>query len=158
MINEKHFPKPLNQWEFDYGLFTNLPRIIVACDFSSSSFKLKRGILLYWQNKYPNLKTTCHIMLKFFLWTKFLKSLHLAKYLISVAATLIVLHAYRSCGKYSACYTHISQKLHQQTLQVQTLHQHQLHAFVISNTFISNAILKFAKNQANDKQHPEAEL
>ena len=31
--------------EFDYGLFTNLPRIIVTRDFSLSSFKLKRGIL-----------------------------------------------------------------------------------------------------------------
>ena len=31
--------------EFYYGLFTNLMRIIVAFDFSLSSFKLKRGIL-----------------------------------------------------------------------------------------------------------------
>ena len=30
---------------FDYGLFTNLPRIIVTCDFSPTSFKLKSGIL-----------------------------------------------------------------------------------------------------------------
>ena len=43
MTNEKHFPRTMNQWEFDYGLFTNLPRIIVARDFSPSSFKLKRG-------------------------------------------------------------------------------------------------------------------
>ena len=34
----------------------------------------------------------------------------------------------------------------------------QLHAFFVSNTFISNARLKLAKNQANAKQHPEAEL
>ena len=27
-----------------YGLFTNLPRKTVVCDFSPSSFKLKRGI------------------------------------------------------------------------------------------------------------------
>ena len=46
MKNEKHFPKTINQWEFDYGLPANLPRIIVARDFSPSSFKLKRGILL----------------------------------------------------------------------------------------------------------------
>ena len=33
-----------------------------------------------------------------------------------------------------------------------------LHAFFfISNTFISNAKLKLAKNQANAKQHPEVE-
>ena len=30
--------------------------------------------------------------------------------------------------------------------------------FFIGNTFISNARLKLAKNQANAKQHPEAEL
>ena len=37
--------RKLTQWEFDYGLFINLPRIIVACDFSPSAFKLKGGIL-----------------------------------------------------------------------------------------------------------------
>ena len=35
----------LSLWEFDYGLFTKLPRMIVAYDFSPNSFKLKRGIL-----------------------------------------------------------------------------------------------------------------
>ena len=88
LTNEKHFPKIISQWELNYGLFTNLPRIIVACDFSTSSFKLERGILLYWKNGYPNLKTTCHIRLKFFLWTKLLESLLLAKYIISAAVTL----------------------------------------------------------------------
>ena len=43
---------------------------------------------LSWQNTYPNLKTTCHIKLKFFFWTKLLENLLLAKYLISVAAPL----------------------------------------------------------------------
>ena len=43
---------------------------------------------LSWQNMYPNLKATCRIMLKFFLWTKLLESLLLAKYLISVVASL----------------------------------------------------------------------
>ena len=33
-----------------------------------------------------------------------------------------------------------------------------IHAFFISNNFISNARLELAKNQANAKQHPEAEL
>ena len=33
-----------------------------------------------------------------------------------------------------------------------------LHDFFISNTFISNARLKLAKNQAKAKQHPEDEL
>ena len=73
MTNEKHFPKTISQWEFDYGLFTNLPRIIVTCDFSP---------------RYPNLKTTCHIKLKFFLWTKLLENLLQAKHFISVAAPL----------------------------------------------------------------------
>ena len=41
-----------------------------------------------WQNKYSNLKTSCHTKLKFFLWTKLLENLFIAKYLISVAATL----------------------------------------------------------------------
>ena len=43
---------------------------------------------LSWQNRYPKLKTTCHIKLKFFLWTKLLENLLLTKYLISVAAPL----------------------------------------------------------------------
>ena len=33
-----------------------------------------------------------------------------------------------------------------------------IHAFFISNAFISNAGLKLPKNQADVKQHPEAEL
>ena len=44
---------------------------------------------LNWQNRYPNLKSTCHIKLKFFLWTKLLESLLTAKYLLSIAATLL---------------------------------------------------------------------
>ena len=35
----------MNQSEFDYGLFTNLPRIVKFNDFSPSLFKLKNGIL-----------------------------------------------------------------------------------------------------------------
>ena len=45
------------------------------------------------QKRYPTclkdyLKTTCHIKPKIFLWTRLLKSLPLAKYLISVTASL----------------------------------------------------------------------
>ena len=43
---------------------------------------------LSWQTVHPNLKTTCHLNLKFFLWTKLLENILLAKYLISVAVTL----------------------------------------------------------------------
>ena len=81
MTNEKHFPKIISQWEFDFRLFTNLPRIIVARDFSPSSY-------FSWQNTYPNLKTTCHAKLHFFSWTKLLENLLLAKYLMSVTAPL----------------------------------------------------------------------
>ena len=41
-----------------------------------------------WQNTYPNLKATCHVKLKLFLWTKLFQNLLLAKYLIYVAAPL----------------------------------------------------------------------
>ena len=44
---------------------------------------------LLWQNTYPNLKTTCHIKLTFFLWTKLLEnSLFATKYFISILAPL----------------------------------------------------------------------
>ena len=45
---------------------------------------------LPWQNKFSNLKTTCHIKPKFFLWTKLLENLLLTKYFISVAGALRV--------------------------------------------------------------------
>ena len=51
----------------------------------------KKVSYLSWQNTYPNMKTTSRVKLKFFLWTKFLKNLLLAKYLISVAAPLSIL-------------------------------------------------------------------
>ena len=85
LTNKKHFPKAISQWEFDYGPLTNLPRIIVVCDFSPSSLKLKRGILPPLIEKYPNLKTTRHINPNFFLWTRLLENLLFAKYLLSVA-------------------------------------------------------------------------
>ena len=82
------FPKTVSQWEFDYVLFKNLPRIIAACDFSPSSFRLKIGILPPLKNKHPNLKITFHIKPKFFSWVKLLQNLLLTKYLMSVAAVL----------------------------------------------------------------------
>ena len=45
LTSEKHFPKSKSQKEFDYGLLTKLPRVILADDFSLNSFKLKSGIL-----------------------------------------------------------------------------------------------------------------
>ena len=76
LANEKHFPKNISLWEFDYDLFTDLPRIIVACDFSPSSFKLSKVVsYLFWQNTYLDLKTTCHIKINFFFVNKTLKEL-----------------------------------------------------------------------------------
>ena len=74
--------------EFDCCLFTNLPRIIVACNFSRFHWNSKEVSYLSWQKKYPNLKTTCHIKLKLFLWTKLDEILLLAKYLIFFTAAL----------------------------------------------------------------------
>ena len=48
----------------------------------------KEASYLSWQNTYPYLKITCHIKLKFFLWTKLIEKLLLAKYLISVTTPL----------------------------------------------------------------------
>ena len=44
------------------------------------------------------------------------------------------------------------------TSRTVTLHHNVYTLFSINNTFISNACLKLAKNQANAKQYPEAEL
>ena len=49
----------------------------------------KEVYYLSWQNAFSNYETTCHIKLKFSLWTKLLENLLPAKYLISVAATLV---------------------------------------------------------------------
>ena len=54
----------------------------------SKFIKTQKSYPISWQNKSPNLKTTCHMKLNFFLWTKLLENLHFAKYLISVTATL----------------------------------------------------------------------
>ena len=62
LTNEKHFPQTINQWDIDYALFTNLPRIIVVLQVYSNS---KEVSYLSWQSMYPNLKTTRHIKLKF---------------------------------------------------------------------------------------------
>ena len=45
LTNDKHSPKIKSQLEFDHGLFTKLPRLIVTLNYSASSFKVKRGIV-----------------------------------------------------------------------------------------------------------------
>ena len=66
-----------------YWEFPNLPT------FLQVYLNSKEASCLSWQNTYPNLKTTCHIKLKFFLWTELLKNLLLGKYFISVAVPWI---------------------------------------------------------------------
>ena len=47
-----------------------------------------REVFTSWLNKYSKLKTSCHMKPKYFLWTKLLENLLLAKYFTFVAATL----------------------------------------------------------------------
>ena len=51
-----------------YGLFTELPTIIVGSDLNS-----KELFHLSWQNKYSNLKNNCYMKSKLFLWANFLE-------------------------------------------------------------------------------------
>ena len=48
LTNEKRFPKSMSQWEFDCGMFKNLPRIIVACEFYQVYSKSKEASYLSW--------------------------------------------------------------------------------------------------------------
>ena len=47
---------------------------------------------------------------------------------------------------------------HSRTSMIEIFCKNNYTLFFISNAFISNARRKMAKNQANAKQHPEAEL
>ena len=64
---KKDFLKTISRWEFDYSFFTNLSRIIIACDFYPSGLTQKSGILPPLINKYPNVKTSSHMKPKLFL-------------------------------------------------------------------------------------------
>ena len=55
---------------------------------SPNSFKFKEVFNRHWQKKHSNLKTICHINPKYFLRTKLLEKVLLAKYLIYVTAAL----------------------------------------------------------------------
>ena len=62
----------------------------------------KKVSYLSWQNRYPNLKITSHIKLKFFLWTKLLENLLFARCLISDTA-LLNLSWWRSLSYHLLC-------------------------------------------------------
>ena len=63
-------------------------KLLLFATFLRVHSNSKKISYLFWQNRYPNLKTICHIMLNFFLLSKLPESLLLAKYFIYVTATL----------------------------------------------------------------------
>ena len=65
--------------------------LLLLVTFPRVHSNLEELSYLSWQNTYPNLKTSCHIELNFFLWTKCLENLLLAKFLISVEAPLTLI-------------------------------------------------------------------
>ena len=78
--------KPMIVWLWlVYKIYQELPLLGTFFQVHSN---LKEVSYLFWQNIYPDLKTTCHIKLIFFLWTKLLDNLLHAKYFISVTAPL----------------------------------------------------------------------
>ena len=79
--------KPMRVWLWlAYKIYRELLSLATFLRVHSNS---KEVSYLSWQNRYPNLKITCHIKLKLFLWTKLVENLLHAKYFISVAAPLI---------------------------------------------------------------------
>ena len=82
-FSENYNPMKVWLW-LVYKIYRELLLLVTFLRVHSNSKELPTS----WQNMYPNLKTTCHIKLKFFLWTKLLENLLQAKYLISVAAPL----------------------------------------------------------------------
>ena len=78
--------KPMRVWLWFVCKFTE--NHLSLATFLRVHSNSKEVSYLSWQNRYPNLKTTYHIKLKFFFWTKLLMSLLLAKYVVSVAAAL----------------------------------------------------------------------
>ena len=111
MTNENHFLKTISQWECNYDLFTNLPRIIVLTTFLRVHLNSKEVSFLSWQNV-SYIENYFSYQVRFFLWTKLLKTLLLAKYLISVAAPLSLryfqLFAQEVCKFQKWAHAHIS--------------------------------------------------
>ena len=95
MTKEKHFPKAIGNEILVMACLQICRELLLLTTFLRVHSNSKEVSYLSQQNKYPNLKTTCHIKLKFFLWTKLLENLLLVKYLLSVAAPL---------SKYKKCF------------------------------------------------------
>ena len=89
--------KPMRVWLWlAYKIYQELLSLVTFLRVHSNSKKVS---YFSWQNTYTNLKTICHIKLKFFLWTKLLDDLLHAKYLISVDAPLKL--RWEGRGKYT---------------------------------------------------------
>ena len=64
--------KPMRVWVWLlYKIYRELLSLATFLPVHSSS---KEVPYLFWPNTYPHLKTTCHIKLKIFLWTKLLET------------------------------------------------------------------------------------
>ena len=70
-IFQNYMPVRVWLW-FVYKFTENNCRLRLFSEFIQI---YKRQSYLSWQNTYPYLKTTCHIKLTFFLWTKLLENL-----------------------------------------------------------------------------------
>ena len=95
----KHFPKTISQWNLIMACLQIHQELLSLATFLQVHSNSKEVSYLSWQNTDPNLKTTCHMKLKYFLWTTFLENLLLAKYLISVTVPLILLYIERLIKK-----------------------------------------------------------
>ena len=78
--------KPMKVW-----LWLIYGELLSLATFLRVHSNLEEVSYLSWQNTDPNLKPTCHIKLKFFLWTKLVENLFLAKYLIFVVVPLMMI-------------------------------------------------------------------
>ena len=82
----KHFPKTISRWEFWLWLAHRFTENYYPSRLFSEFIQTQEVSYVSCQNTYPNSKTTCHNKLQFFLWTKLLENLTLAKYLIYFTA------------------------------------------------------------------------
>ena len=89
MTNEKIFSKSMIQKEFTNGLFTNLPKSNIACDFYPSlkvvSYHPQKRYLTTVDERSIQLEKNLSSQATIFLWAKLLKNLRLAKHLTSVS-------------------------------------------------------------------------
>ena len=84
----KLFRKLYTNQSFIMVCLQNYQECMSLATFHRVQSNSKEIYYLPWQNKYSDLKTTCHLKPNFFLWTKLLENFLLAKYLKSVPVSL----------------------------------------------------------------------